>query len=153
MLTIIGLISSALLQVVAAISALWLLRASRARVAWIMIFVAFMFMAFRRVVEAIVLINGEISPGLQIFSHWLGIIVSAIMAIAVIMIGRILFTLKHTEVANHELETRFTTLFHNSSDEIYLADLKGNLIEVNQVACETLGFQPAGIAPEEFQRP
>ena len=64
---------------------------------------------------------------LKIISHWLGIIVSAIMAIAVIMIGRILFTLKHTEEHRHELETRFTTLFHNSSDEIYLADLKGNL--------------------------
>ena len=151
MLTIIGLISSALLQVVAAISALWLLRASRARVAWIMIFIAFMFMAFRRIVEVIVLINGEISPGLQIFSHWLGIIVSAIMAIAVIMIGRILFTLKRTEVAHHELETRFTTLFHNSSDEIYLADLKGNLIEVNQVACETLGFSRQELLQKNFK--
>jgi PAS domain-containing protein len=97
-------------------------------------------MAFRRVMEIITITHGEISPGLKIISHWLGIIVSAIMAISVIIIGRILFKLKHSEAARRELETRFTTLFHNSSDEIDLADLRGNLIEVNQVACESLGF-------------
>lgn len=140
MVTVIGLISSALLQVVAAIGALWLLRAARARVAWIMIFFAFMFMAFRRVVEIIYVLNGHIEPTLNKISNWSGIIVSAIMAIAVIMIGRILFRLKKAENETHELESRFTALFHNSSDEIYLAELNGNLIEVNQVAIDTLGF-------------
>jgi len=151
MLTIIGLISSALLQVIAAISALWLLRASRIKIAWIMIFIAFMFMAFRRVVEVVAIVQGEISPGLMLFSNWLGIIVSAIMAVSVIMIGRILFTFKHTEAARRELETRFTTLFHNSSDEIYLADLNANLIEVNQVACETLGYSRQELLQKNFK--
>jgi len=151
MLTIIGLISSALLQVVAAISALWLLRASRARIAWIMIFIAFMFMAFRRVVEVFAITHGEISPGIILLSNWLGIIVSAIMAVAVIMIGRMLFTLKRTEAARHELETRFSTIFHHSSDEIYLADLKGNLIEVNQVACDALGFSRQELLQKNFK--
>jgi PAS domain S-box-containing protein len=140
MVTIIGLISSALLQVVAAIGALWLLRAARARVAWIMIFFAFMLMAFRRVVEIIYVSHGYIDPALNKLSNWSGIIVSAIMAIAVIMIGRILFRLKKAETESHELESRFTALFHNSSDEIYLAELNGNLIEVNQVAMDTLGY-------------
>lgn len=151
MLTIIGLISSALLQVIAAISALWLLRASRAKIAWIMIFIAFMFMAIRRVVEVMSITRGELSTSLITFSNWLGIIVSAIMAVSVIIIGRILFTLKHSEAAQHELETRFTTLFHNSSDEIYLADLKGNLIEANQVACETLGYSRLEMLQKNFK--
>jgi PAS domain S-box-containing protein len=151
MLTILGLISSALLELIAAISALWLLRASRVKIAWIMIFIAFLFMAFRTIVEIITLIQGEISPGLKVFSLWLGIIVSAIMAAAVIMIGRILFRLKHAESAHRELEMRFTTLFHNSSDEIYLADLKGNLIEVNQVACDTLGFSRQEFLQKNFK--
>jgi len=37
-------------------------------------------------------------------------------------------------------ETRFSAIFNNSSDEIYLADLKGNLLEVNQAACDTLKY-------------
>lgn len=151
MLTVFGLISSALLQVVAAIGALWLRKASRAKVAWIMIFIAFMFMAFRRVVEVIEITQGNVSPSVSLLSNWLGIIVSAIMAISVIMIGRILFKFKRIEVAGHELETRFTTLFHNSSDEIYLADLKGNLIEVNQVAIDTLGFSRQEMLKKNFK--
>ena len=151
MVTIIGLIASALLQVIAAAGALWLLRASRAKAAWIMIFIALMFMAFRRVVEIVSITNGEIAPWLKIVSNWLGIFVSAIMAVAVFMIGRILFTLKHAQTTGRELETRFTTLFHNSSDEIYLADLKGNLIEVNQVTCETLGFSRQELLQKNFK--
>jgi PAS domain S-box-containing protein len=147
MLTLIGLISSTLLQVIAAIGTLWLLRASRAKIAWVMIFIALVFMALRRVGEIYTITHADLPPVLKEISHWLGIFVSAIMAIAVIMIGRMLFTLKRTEEARHELENRFTTLFHNSSDEIYLADLRGNLLEVNQVACDTLGF-----SREEFLR-
>ncbi len=37
-------------------------------------------------------------------------------------------------------ETKFETLFDNSSDEIYVSDLNGNFIEVNKIACETLGY-------------
>ena len=37
-------------------------------------------------------------------------------------------------------ERKFETLFDNSSDEIYVSDLKGNFIEVNKIACETLGY-------------
>ncbi len=151
MLTLLGLISSILLQIVAAISALWLLRFSKIKVAWIMIFIAFLFMAMRRVGEVVLLLNGDLSPALQVTSSWLGIVVSAIMAVAVIMIGRILFTLRHSEEIKKELENRFTTLFHNSSDEIYLADLKGNLIEVNQVACDTLGFSRQELLQKSFK--
>lgn len=151
MVTIIGLFSSVLLQIVAAIGALWLLRASRVKGAWVMIFIAFLFMAFRALIEILTYTNGNVSTEFKIISSWLGIIVSAIMAVAVIMIGRILFTLKHTEAERGELESRFTTLFHNSSDEIYLADLKGNLLEVNQVTCETLGFSRQELLQKNFK--
>lgn len=151
MVTIIGLISSALLRLTAAIGALWLLRASRVKGAWVMIFIAFIFMAFRTVIEILTYTQGHVSTELKIISSWLGIIVSAIMAVAVIMIGRILFTLKRTEAERGELESRFATLFHNSSDEIYLADLKGNLLEVNQVTCETLGFSRKELLQKNFK--
>jgi PAS domain S-box-containing protein len=151
MLTLIGLISSALLQVIAAVSALWLLRFSRAKIPWVMIFFALLFMGLRRVGEIYTITHGDLPPTIKELSHWLGIFISAIMAVALIMIGRILFILKHTEEARHELEARFKTLFHNSSDEIYLADLKGNLLEVNQVACDTLGFSHDEFLKKNFK--
>jgi PAS domain S-box-containing protein len=151
MITLIGLISSAILQIVAAVSALWLLRVSRVKIAWIMIFIAFLFMAIRRIGEIIIVVEGGLTPAMQQVSSWLGIVVSAIMAVAVIMIGRILFTLKQSEELKHELENRFTTLFHNSSDEIYLADLRGNLLEVNQVVCDTLGYSRQELLQKNFK--
>ena len=119
--------------------------------AWTMIFIAFMFMAFRRIGEIASILYGDLPTAYKETSHWLGIAVSAIMAAAVIMIGRILFTYKKSEESKRELETRLTTLFHNSSDEIYLADLKGNLIEVNQVACDTLGFSRQELLHKNFK--
>jgi PAS domain S-box-containing protein len=121
------------------------------KVAWIMIFFAFLFMAFRRIGEIISILYGDLPLAYKETSHWLGIVISAIMAAAVIMIGRILFTYKKSEESKRELETRLTTLFHNSSDEIYLADLKGNLIEVNQVACDTLGFSRQELLKKNFK--
>lgn len=123
----------------------------RVKVAWTLIFIALIFMALRRVGEIYTITHGHLPEILKIISHWLGIFVSAIITIAVIMIGRILFTLKRTEEDRHELENRFTTLFHNSSDEIYLADLKGNLLEVNQVACDTLGFTREEFLKKNFK--
>jgi len=116
-----------------------------------MIFIAFMFMAFRRVGEIVTILQGDLPPSYKELSHWLGITISVIMAVAVIMIGRILFRYKKSEESKRELETRLTTLFHNSSDEIYLADLKGNLIEVNQVACDTLGFSRQELLQKNFK--
>ncbi|MEN8119320.1 MAG: Cache 3/Cache 2 fusion domain-containing protein [Bacteroidota bacterium] len=37
-------------------------------------------------------------------------------------------------------EQKFETIFNNSSDEIFLADLNGNFIEVNQLVSEKLGY-------------
>lgn len=139
-MTIIALILSVLLQLTAAISALWLLKASRVRIAWIMISIALIFMAVRRIFEIIYIIRGGAGNEFTELSDWLGIAVSAILAVSVLMIGRILYTVKSAEIERNESENRFTTLFHHSSDEIYLADLKGNILEVNQVACDTLGY-------------
>ncbi len=55
--------------------------------------------------------------------------------------------LKSTEQALQQSEQHFQTLFHSSSDEIFVIDFNGNFIEVNQVACDTLGF-----TREEFLR-
>jgi len=48
--------------------------------------------------------------------------------------------LENTKLALKQSEAKFQTLFNNSSDEIYVADLHGNFIEVNQLACETLEY-------------
>lgn len=51
--------------------------------------------------------------------------------------------LKSTEKALMQSEHHFRTLFDNSSDDIFVIDFNGNFIEVNQVACDNLGYSHA----------
>jgi PAS domain S-box-containing protein len=37
-------------------------------------------------------------------------------------------------------ENKFQTLFNNSSDEVFVADFKGNFVELNKSACESLEY-------------
>ena len=47
-------------------------------------------------------------------------------------------------------EQKFKTIFNNSSDEIFLADLNGNFIEVNQLVCEKLGYTKTELLSMSF---
>ena len=51
--------------------------------------------------------------------------------------------LKSTQKALEQSEQHFQSLFNNSSDDIFVIDFNGKLIEVNQVACENLGYSHA----------
>jgi PAS domain S-box-containing protein len=73
------------------------------------------------------------------------------MAFSIIQIGRILYAYKRSDSERQESENRFTALFHNSSDEIYLADLKGNLLEVNKAACDTLKYSREELLKMNFK--
>ncbi|MEE4256387.1 MAG: PAS domain S-box protein [Bacteroidales bacterium] len=147
MITIVAIIIAIGLQIIAFISAIWLTRYAKNRIAWTLIAIAMIFMALRRAFELFELFNYGSVADYSYANHWLGFIVSTILAFSVIGIARILYNASKAEEAKEESEKRFSTLFHNSSDEIFLADLNGNFLEVNQVACESLGY-----SPEEFRK-
>jgi PAS domain S-box-containing protein len=151
MLTTIALIISILLQLIAVISALWLLRYARSRIAWMLIAVALVLMAGRRAIDMALHLGNELSPSVKLLNDWLGIAISIIIAIAVIGIARILYTLNKSEQQREESEKRFRTLFHYSSDEIFLVDLKGNFLEVNQVAIDSLGYSEEQLKGMNFK--
>jgi len=46
---------------------------------------------------------------------------------------------------------RFRTLFNNSSDEIFVEDFSGRIIEVNEVACTSLGYTREELIGKRFQ--
>lgn len=140
MYVIFGLVFSILLQLIALISAIWLLRYVKSKVGWVLISIALALMGIRRFIELMARLGYEVDEQLLSASNWLGVLVSVIMTASVIFIARILYTLEKTEQDKEESEKRFSTLFHNSSDDIFLADLEGNLLEINNVACSSLGY-------------
>jgi len=48
--------------------------------------------------------------------------------------------LSTTRLALEKSERQFKTLFNNSGDEIFVVDFDGNFVEVNDFACQTLGY-------------
>ncbi len=147
MLTTIALILAIVLQILAFVTTIWLLRYVKSRLAWIMIAIALVFMGIRRLIDLLEHLGSEVPVQLFRIDSWLGILVSVILAVSVMAIARILYSVRRIEEEREESEKRFSTLFHNSSDEIFLADPRGNFLEVNQVASESLGY-----TQEEFKK-
>jgi PAS domain S-box-containing protein len=52
---------------------------------------------------------------------------------------------KQAEIALKDSERKFRTLFNSASDAIYIHDLDGYMLEVNDIACERLGYSRAEI--------
>ena len=48
-------------------------------------------------------------------------------------------------------ENIFNFLFDNSSDAIFLSDLNGNIIEINKVACDFMGYKKSELIKKNFR--
>ena len=72
MITFIALILSVILQIIAFVSALWLIRYAKNRLTWIFISIALVFMAIRRVYDLVRLRGGTLDESYVLFDHWLG---------------------------------------------------------------------------------
>ena len=63
---------------------------------------------------------------------------------------------KGAEKALRESEEKFRNLFNNASDAIFIHDLEGHFFEVNQAACDSLGYtrdELVKMTPEDLDPP
>jgi PAS domain S-box-containing protein len=134
----------------AAVMSLITIKNSRTRVSWMLIAIAFVFMAVSQVLEIYQYQNIEGGSYYRALYPWVNLVVAALMAIGVWQIDKILKTLKRSESQKRASENRFRELFNNSSDEIFLADFDGNIIEVNQTAVQRLGFTREELMKKNF---
>ena len=56
-----------------------------------------------------------------------------------------------TRLALEKSERQFKTLFNNSGDEIFVVDFDGNFVEVNDFACQTLGYTHEEFIKKNFR--
>jgi len=141
MLVVIILVFTVLLQIAASFTAFRLIKVSRGPAAWLLIAIAFLFLAGQRIVELIEFSNADgTTRTLNNISYMFGLFTSILITTGVILIARILYSYKKTEELRKVSEQRFRTLFNNTSDLIVVVDKKGNLIESNLAASEALGY-------------
>ncbi|WP_321417044.1 PAS domain S-box protein [uncultured Methanomethylovorans sp.] len=63
---------------------------------------------------------------------------------------------KRVESALNESENKFQYIFNNVNDEIFMQDMNYNLLEVNQIACQRLGYtkeELLKLRPEDIETP
>jgi PAS domain S-box-containing protein len=140
MFTYIWHILSIILQVIPIILALRIIRLAQSRIAWVLISISFALMTIRRLSEFLLYLQNPDQYGVQDYNSLIDIIVSVIMIISLVSLTRILKSVKKTEAERAESEIRFRTLFSNSSDELFLADLEGKFLEVNKEVTKKLGY-------------
>lgn len=143
--------TSFLIQLSAIVAILWLMRFTRTRSSWVVIGLAFLFMSLNQLIEFYNFYNGEISKTITSIYHITNLVVSILMVIGIIGIGRLLRGIAKAEELRAESEKRFQFLFNNTSDEIFLADFEGNFIEVNQVALERLGYTKEELMKKNYR--
>jgi len=92
MLTTIALIISILLQFFAAFVGFRLIMITKGRVSWILISIAFLFMAVRRFIEVLSYLHQGNFQKFALVNEWLGIVISILIAAGVILIGEIFYS-------------------------------------------------------------
>jgi len=140
MFTYIWLTLSIILQIIPIILALRIISLAQSRLSWILISIGFALMTIRRLSEFLFYFQNPKLYQIVNYNSLIDIFVSVIMIISLVYLTKILTSIKKTETERSETEIRFRTLFNNSSDELFLADMEGNFLEVNKEVTKKLGY-------------
>ncbi|MEI6765160.1 MAG: PAS domain S-box protein [Bacteroidota bacterium] len=141
MLTYFFLVVAILLQTIPIILAIRLIRTAQSRMTWILISIGFSVMAFRRLIELFIMLKNPDLSATEWYTSLIDITISVLIIASLIYLNRILKSIRAADNERYESEIRFRTLFNNSSDELFLADLDGNFLEVNKEVCNRLGYK------------
>ncbi|HZK08630.1 MAG TPA: histidine kinase [Bacteroidales bacterium] len=152
MLTIVGLIVSIVLQFVAMIFAITLIRTTKYNSSWILLSIGLMVMAGRRLLDFLPYVNGKLSPRMEIFSSWLGVLVSLLMVVGVFYIRKIFIYLRKAEETRKVAEKRVlnAVILTEENERKRLAkdlhDGLGPLLATAKMSVSALTEQPGAVA-------
>ncbi len=116
MLTIPALIISIVLQIVATIVVISLIKVTRFNVSWILLSIGFIFMAIRRLIEFLPFMDFELSHFVININNWLGILISVLIVVGVFYIKKIFKELQKAEEARLIMEKRVLNAVINTEE-------------------------------------
>ncbi len=106
MYTIIGLVVSIVLQLIAAIVAISLTKVTRYNISWVMISIALIFLAIRKIIELIPFLYNKFYEDIAIIDQWIGIVTSILIAVGILLVKKILMQIREAERIRKHSEKR-----------------------------------------------
>lgn len=106
MLIQIAVIISIVAQVIAAILAINLTRSAKYNFSWILLIIALLLMAFRRVVDFFPLIYRDITEQMMMITTWIGVLTSLTIIVAIAYIRKIFNMIRHSEASRLVIERK-----------------------------------------------
>jgi signal transduction histidine kinase len=116
MVRLIALIISIVLQIIAATMALGFMKMTKYRLSWILLSLAFVFMALRKIIQLIEFLWGTPSETWQMIDDWTGVVISFLIIGGVILIREIFFSLKRAESDRLRTEKRVLNAIINTEE-------------------------------------
>jgi len=116
MLTIYALIVSILLQIIATIVVVGLIKVTRFNISWILLSFGLIFMAIRRFIEFLPYTGIELSRFAYTLNNWLGMLISVLIVIGVLYIKKIFRELQRAEEARLIMEKRVLNAVINTEE-------------------------------------
>jgi PAS domain S-box-containing protein len=141
---------SVILQVIAAVLALRLIRITEVRAAWILIAAGLVLMSASRIIDILPFFSIEITPGIRLLTNWLDIYISIVMVTGVSLIAPLFYAIRRSEKALRKSEERFRTLVENLNVGVYRStgETKGRYLQVNPAMIKIFGYESV----EEFMK-
>lgn len=123
---------------------------SRHRIAWWLIAAAMLLMALENLFQLLAIAGlSELTQSTNI-APLAGFTVSLLILSGTILIRHILKGLSKAERTRSSINRRYQMLFNTSSDQIFVMETGGQLLEVNQAACERLGYPRETLLQKKF---
>ena len=116
MIRLIALVISIILQIIAASIALSFMKLTRYRLSWILLSLAFVFMAVRKVIQLFEYFRGTPTITWQMIDEWIGVFISFLIIFGVILIREIFFSLKRAETDRSRTEKRVLNAIINAEE-------------------------------------
>ena len=116
MVRLIALIISIILQIIAASVALSFMKLTKYRLSWILLSLAFVFMAVRKIIQLFEFFKGTPSFTWQMIDEWIGVLISFLIIFGVILIREIFYSLKRAETDRTRTEKRVLNAIINTEE-------------------------------------
>ncbi len=116
MVRLIALIISIVLQIIAASTALRFMKLTKYRLSWILLSLAFTFMAVRLIIQLFEVFRGTPSATWKMIDDWLGVVISVMIIGGVILIRELFLSLKRADADRAKTEKRVINAIINTEE-------------------------------------